>query len=114
VAGADLDQVGTPGSRRATLRALATALAGGDVDLAPGADPDEAVTRLLALPGVGPWTAAYVRMRGLGDPDVLLETDLGIRHALARLGVERAADVAAGWRPWRSYAGHHLWATLSA
>jgi AraC family transcriptional regulator of adaptative response / DNA-3-methyladenine glycosylase II len=51
-------------------------------------------------------------MRGLGDPDVLLDSDLGIRHALARLGVDRPAEVADRWRPWRSYAGHHLWAAL--
>jgi AraC family transcriptional regulator of adaptative response / DNA-3-methyladenine glycosylase II len=113
MAEADLERVGMPASRRATLRALAAALATGRVDLTPGADRDEAERRLRELPGIGPWTAAYVRMRGLGDPDVLLDSDLGIRHALARLGVERPADVVDRWRPWRSYAGHHLWATLA-
>jgi AraC family transcriptional regulator, regulatory protein of adaptative response / DNA-3-methyladenine glycosylase II len=113
VADADLERIGMPGSRRATLRALADALAGGRIALGPGADPVEAERRLLELRGVGPWTAAYVRMRGLGDPDVLLVTDLGIRHALAALGVPRPADVADRWRPWRSYAGHHLWASLA-
>ncbi len=114
VADADLELIGMPGSRRATLRALAGALAGGTIALGPTADPVEAERRLLELRGVGPWTAAYVRMRGLGDPDVLLVTDLGIRHALAGLGVTRPADVADRWRPWRSYAGHHLWASLAA
>ena len=115
VAEADLDELGMPGSRRATLRALAGALATGTLDLGPSADLDEAESRLLAIRGIGPWTAAYVRMRGLGDTDVLLASDLGIRHAFARLGITEAAemaDVAGRWHPWRSYAGHHLWASL--
>jgi AraC family transcriptional regulator of adaptative response / DNA-3-methyladenine glycosylase II len=68
-----------------------------------GHDWDESLER---LPGVGPWTAAYVAMR-LGDPDVLLDTDLVIRRALNALGP--GADPGA-WRPFRSYATHHLWA----
>jgi AraC family transcriptional regulator of adaptative response / DNA-3-methyladenine glycosylase II len=113
VAEADLDRIGMPGSRRATLRALATALADGTIDLDPGAPADEAEARLLELRGIGPWTAAYIRMRGLGDPDVLLDTDLGVRHALTRLGLDRAAGLGGRWRPWSSYAVHHLWATLA-
>jgi hypothetical protein len=70
-------------------------------------------TALLALPGIGPWTASYVAMRALGDPDVFLPTDLGVRHALERLGVasdpKAAQDRAERWRPWRSYALVHLW-----
>ena len=111
VAEADLDRIGMPGSRRATLRALATALADGSIDLGPAAPADEAEARLLGLRGIGPWTASYIRMRGLGDPDVLLDTDLGVRHALTRLGLA-GADLAGRWRPWSSYAVHHLWASL--
>jgi len=119
VADADLSQVGMPATRRATLRALAGALAAGRIRLAPDADRDEVERSLLALPGIGPWTAAYVRMRALGDPDVFLATDLGVRHALDHLGIEapsgRAADAAGDrWRPWRSYAVQHLWASLAA
>jgi AraC family transcriptional regulator of adaptative response / DNA-3-methyladenine glycosylase II len=67
--------------------------------------------QLLALKGIGPWTADYVVMRGLGHPDTFLTNDLGVRHGLDRLGLD-AAD-AARWAPWRSYAVHHLWASLA-
>jgi len=60
--------------------------------------------------GIGRWTAQYVVMRGLGDPDVFLDGDLGVRHALARLDLASAA--AERWRPWRTYAMHHLWTTM--
>ena len=67
------------------------------------------VATLGAVPGIGPWTIGYVLMRGLGDPDVFLASDLGVRAGLARLGI--TATHADAWRPWRSYALHHLWAT---
>jgi AraC family transcriptional regulator of adaptative response / DNA-3-methyladenine glycosylase II len=63
----------------------------------------------MAIRGVGPWTASYIAMRALGDPDAFLPGDVGIRHALARLG--SAAD-GESWRPWRSYAVIHLWRSL--
>ncbi len=74
-----------------------------------GADPDEARELLTRIPGVGPWTAGYVAMRALGDPDVFLPGDVGIRHALARLG---GTPDDGAWRPWRSYAVMHLWRSL--
>jgi AraC family transcriptional regulator of adaptative response / DNA-3-methyladenine glycosylase II len=93
-----------PASRRRTVRALAAALARGTP-----VDPDA----LLALPGIGPWTASYIAMRAVHDPDAFLPTDLGVRHALARLGVSGdAAAVAERWRPYRAYAVLHLWGTL--
>ena len=102
-----------PRSRGRTLVALCTAVAEGRIDLDVGADRDETAAALLTLPGIGPWTADYVRMRALGDPDVLLTTDLGVRRGLERLGApgDPAAASAAGtrWRPWRSYALMHLW-----
>jgi AraC family transcriptional regulator of adaptative response / DNA-3-methyladenine glycosylase II len=115
IADADLDRIGMPGSRRATLRTLAQRLADRDIDLASGADPDEVERRLLEIRGIGPWTASYVRMRGLGDRDVLLATDLGVRHALDRLGAGGIdpADLARRWSPWASYAVQHLWASLA-
>ena len=111
VAGADLSTIGMPASRRRTLTGLARALADGDVVLDPGSDREEAVARLLGLRGIGPWTAGYIQMRGLGDPDAFLPGDLGVRHALDRLGLDVAA--ADRWRPWRTYALHHLWGSLS-
>ena len=115
---ADPDQLAMPWSRRRALIGLAAALADGDVVLDPGVMPsDEIERRLLALPGIGPWTVAYVAMRALGDPDAFMPTDLGVRHGIERLGRDgRAAGaiaVAEGWRPYRAYATQHLWAQLA-
>ncbi|WP_281281689.1 AlkA N-terminal domain-containing protein [Blastococcus colisei] len=106
---ADLSAVGLTGARRRTVSALATALASGDIALDPGADREEAGRALLAVPGIGPWTAALVGLRGLADPDVWLPGDLALRRSLAALG-SSDADAALRWRPWRSYAVLHLWA----
>ena len=116
LAGADFADLGMPASRRRALAALAVALTDGTLLLDPGADRADLQARLLDLPGVGPWTAAYIRLRALGDPDVFLPTDAGVRHALARRGLPAdptaAAALADRWRPWRSYALLHLWGTL--
>lgn len=113
LAGSDPTTLPMPRSRGRTLVALCTAVADGRVDLDAGADRDETTAALRALPGVGPWTADYVRLRALGDPDVLLTTDLGVRRGLERLGAagdpRSAADHGQRWRPWRSYALMHLW-----
>ncbi|SDY68565.1 DNA-3-methyladenine glycosylase II [Geodermatophilus africanus] len=109
LADADLIDVGLTGARRRTVHALAAALASGAVPLDPGADREEAGRALRAVPGIGPWTAALVALRGLGDPDVWLPGDLALRRSLAALG-SSDADAATRWRPWRSYAVMHLWA----
>lgn len=101
-----------PVSRRDTLRRLADAVADGAVVLDPGADPAIARSSLLTLKGIGPWTADYVVMRGLSHPDVFLDSDLGVRHAIDR--ITASSPDPASWAPWRSYAVHHLWADLSA
>jgi AraC family transcriptional regulator, regulatory protein of adaptative response / DNA-3-methyladenine glycosylase II len=103
-----------PVARRVTLRALATAVADGDVDLDPGADRAATEAALLKIGGIGPWTAQYVALRALGDPDVLLPTDLGVRRGAQALGLPDApTDLArhaqAHWAPWRSYATIRLW-----
>ncbi|PWR08272.1 AraC family transcriptional regulator [Micromonospora acroterricola] len=104
---------GMPVGRRETVRALARAVADGELDLAPGGDREETVRRLLALPGIGPWTAGYLAMRAFGDPDVLLPTDLAVRRGAAALGLPdtpKTLDAyAERWRPWRSYATIRLW-----
>jgi AraC family transcriptional regulator of adaptative response / DNA-3-methyladenine glycosylase II len=107
LAEASLAQVGMPDSRRETLRTLSAALADGTVCLDPGADRDLAEKELLTLRGIGPWTAGYIRMRALGDPDVLLEGDVAIQAGARRAGV--SLQDAEAWRPWRTYAMHHLW-----
>ncbi|HEV7210212.1 MAG TPA: AlkA N-terminal domain-containing protein [Blastococcus sp.] len=109
LADADLTAVGLTGARRRTVHGLAAALAGGSIALDAGADREEAGRALLAVPGVGPWTAALVGLRGLADPDVWLSGDLALRRSLATLG-STDTDAATRWRPWRSYAVMHLWA----
>jgi AraC family transcriptional regulator of adaptative response / DNA-3-methyladenine glycosylase II len=114
IADADLTKIGLPQSRQQTLRGLAIALSNGDIVLDRGADRNEVQARLPEIPGVGPWTASYIAMRALGDPDAFLPTDLGVKHALAAMNVtESPLDVAERWRPWRAYALQHLWASLA-
>lgn len=107
LAEAPLAELRMPNSRRRAIRAVAAALADGAVTLDPGADRDAAEQGLRALPGIGPWTAGYTRMRALGDPDVFLPQDVGVRRGLERVGGTVAASEQ--WRPWRTYALHHLW-----
>jgi AraC family transcriptional regulator, regulatory protein of adaptative response / DNA-3-methyladenine glycosylase II len=119
IAGLDPAVLPMPLARGRALVALAAALASGAVSLDPGADRSEAGARLLTLPGVGPWTAGYIRMRALSDPDVFLPGDVGLLRALRAAGggsrsAAEALSAADRWRPWRSYAVHHLWATLES
>lgn len=107
LAALDPETLPMPRSRGRTVVGLAHAVASGDVSLDPGVDRDDASRALLALPGIGPWTVGYVRMRGLGDPDVLLETDLVLRRILEARGATETDT--RRWSPWRSYAGMHLW-----
>lgn len=112
LAAAGPDVVAGPRSRGRAVLAVAEAVAAGSVVLDRGAPREDAVAALLALPGIGPWTAGYVAMRALGDPDVVLETDVGLHAALGRTG--RAAVTAlraarTGWRPFGSYASLYLW-----
>jgi AraC family transcriptional regulator of adaptative response / DNA-3-methyladenine glycosylase II len=114
LAAVDPRELPMPRARARALVGLCRALAGGDIVLDRGADRAEVRDRLLALPGVGPWTADYVAMRALGDPDVFLPTDVGVRRALSGLGEDpsEAGSLSHRWRPWRSYASMHLWSTL--
>jgi len=117
IAGLDVHELPMPGSRGRALIGLAEALSSGDLVLDPGADRDAVCDRLLALPGIGPWTVAYVRMRALGDPDAFMPSDLGVRRALERMGLPSGARpaslLAESWRPYRAYALQYLWAGLS-
>jgi len=106
-----------PASRRGTVAALSEAVAAGDLAIDQGADPVELERGLLAIRGIGAWTASYIAMRALGDPDAFLATDLGVRHAVARLGGDNSpraiAAAAECWRPWRAHAVMHLWGMLA-
>ncbi len=114
VAAAPDEAFGMPVARRHSLRTLAAAVDSGELRLDPGADRARTQAALLALPGVGPWTAQYVALRALGDPDVMLPTDLGVRRGAAAVGLDDAPaalaeHAATAWAPWRSYATIRLW-----
>lgn len=105
-----------PKSRQRTLTTLIKALATREVVLDVGCDWDRARAKLLELPGIGPWTAEVIAMRGLGDPDAFPSSDLGVRIAAQQLGIPTEArpltEHSMQWRPWRSYATQHLWTAL--
>lgn len=114
IAAADPALLSMPRSRAGALIEACHLIAAGGIDLDPGADRAHVERSLLAVRGIGPWTTAYVAMRALGDPDVFLPTDVGVLRGLEHLGGPTspggAAAASDGWRPWRSYAVHHLWA----
>ena len=116
LADADPERLAMPRARARALLALTSALARGELALDTGAERSDARERLLALPGIGPWTAEYIAMRALRDPDAFMAADLGVRHALERLGEDgrpaAASALAERWRPYRAYAVQHLWASL--
>ncbi|MGZ4360127.1 MAG: AlkA N-terminal domain-containing protein [Gaiellaceae bacterium] len=113
VCSSDPDDLAMPPARRRALLGLAEALASGWLELDVGADRDQSRRRLLELPGIGEWTASYVAMRVLRDPDAFPAGDLGLRRVLARLGQDsRPAAIlrlSEAWRPYRAYAAQHLW-----
>jgi AraC family transcriptional regulator of adaptative response / DNA-3-methyladenine glycosylase II len=96
-----------------TIVRTSAAMADGSLSVHVGRDTDELRADLLAVPGIGPWTAGYVLMRVLGAPDVLLTTDSALRCGAESLGLPGDPDDltahSQAWRPWRSYAGMHLW-----
>ncbi|MEN0134433.1 MAG: AlkA N-terminal domain-containing protein [Rhodococcus sp. (in: high G+C Gram-positive bacteria)] len=100
--------VGLTGSRAGTVLALAEAASNG-LRLGPDTDPAEFRAGLLALPGIGPWTADYLTVRVLGDPDAFTPDDLVLKRALGVRTGRQAAELAEAWRPWRAYALFHLW-----
>ncbi|MEU6645766.1 AlkA N-terminal domain-containing protein [Saccharomonospora sp. NPDC046836] len=107
-----------PQRRIDAMREVAAALAVGDLDVHVGRDGPELRAELLGAPGIGPWTADYVLMRVLGQPDVLLDGDLALRKGAAALGLDDTSngltERAQAWRPWRSYAGMYLWRANAA
>jgi len=107
-----------PAARINTIIRVAEALSTGELALGVGETREDLESRLTAFAGIGPWTAGYVAMRVLGSPDILLTSDLALRQGAARLGLpgeaRALADRGAGWAPWRSYAGMHLWRAAGA
>lgn len=117
IAAVDPDTLPMPRSRARTLVTISAELAAGRLVLQPSADLTATVAALLALPGVGRWTAGYIAMRALRDPDAFIPGDAGVRRGLVALGAEpdprEAERVSAPWRPYRAYAVQHLWAVAA-
>jgi AraC family transcriptional regulator of adaptative response / DNA-3-methyladenine glycosylase II len=114
LASADVERIGLPRARASSIRALASAVRLGDLSLDESAGLESSVARLTELPGIGPWTAHYIAMRALGEPDAFPEGDLGLRRALSNGRLISAPALAARaeqWRPWRAYAAMALWST---
>jgi len=107
------DAIAGPRRRAAAIAAAAADMATGQLAVHAGRRTPELTADLVARPGIGTWTAGYVAMRVLGDPDVLLTGDLALRHGAAALGLPgdpvALHQAAERWRPFRSYAGMYLW-----
>jgi AraC family transcriptional regulator of adaptative response / DNA-3-methyladenine glycosylase II len=116
LADADLGAIGLTRQRAATLRAIARAVCDGRASFRPEQTLEQFVASWTELPGIGAWTAHYIAMRALSDPDAFPAADLGLRKALAGTGPAlstRALEaMSEAWRPWRAYAVMHLWRTL--
>lgn len=116
IAAANPERLPMPAARRHALQTLAKALSEGDLTLDSGCDWEQTRSQLLSLRGIGPWTADYIAMRGLRDPDAFLPGDLGVRRALERLSEDgrpaAASRISERWRPYRAYALQYLWSTL--
>ncbi|MGZ8651042.1 MAG: DNA-3-methyladenine glycosylase family protein [Actinomycetota bacterium] len=113
LAGSSLGSLGLTKARSATLQRMAELVAAGELDLSGDAAREATAERLLAVPGIGPWTVAYVSMRALRDPNAFPVGDLGVRMGFETLGLPSAQAAmrkhAERWRPWRAYAVMHLW-----
>ena len=112
IAEAGLEEIAALGLTRArtvTVKALARAVCDGVVRLEPGVNPEQTMAALKELPGIGDWTAQYVAMRALRDPDAFPASDLGIYRSLGVSKPREALAAAESWRPWRAYAVLHLW-----
>jgi AraC family transcriptional regulator of adaptative response / DNA-3-methyladenine glycosylase II len=116
LAEADLTTIGLPRARAATIRDLAVAVDSGKLQLDASLGLEEALARLCAIRGIGDWTAHYIAMRALGEPDAFPAGDLGLRQALGNgagpISARQLEETAEAWRPWRAYAAMHLWSSL--
>ncbi len=109
LAEADVASIGLPAKRAATLRAFAAAAATGNLRLGDAAAPEELRERLLEIPGIGEWTAEYIALRALGDPDAFPAADLVLLRAAGAKNARELERRAESWRPWRAYAAMHIW-----
>jgi len=108
----EIAELGIIGARAKAVIALAQAFRAGRLQLEVGANPETTFNQLLALPGVGPWTAHYIAMRALRWPDAFPPGDIAVRNNLGGVSAKKAEAMSQAWRPWRSYAVLHIWKSL--
>jgi AraC family transcriptional regulator of adaptative response / DNA-3-methyladenine glycosylase II len=113
LADAKLGDIGLTGARTETIRALARAVCSGKISFEGVGDSDAFLNRLCEIPGIGKWTAQYVAMRALGEPDAFPSGDLGLLRAMALRSGPELEQRAEAWRPWRAYAAVYLWKIAS-
>jgi 3-methyladenine DNA glycosylase/8-oxoguanine DNA glycosylase len=112
LAKAPMERVGVSSRRGSAIRSLAQKVVSGDVTIEPEVPPGRSRQELLAIPGIGPWTEAYIRLRALGDRDSLPEGDRGLMQVF---GVRRPSELrerADSWRPYRAYGAIYAWSTF--
>jgi AraC family transcriptional regulator of adaptative response / DNA-3-methyladenine glycosylase II len=107
----ELVALGITAPRAASIRTVAQAVIGRQIDLQPGPDPESVTQALQKLPGIGDWSAQYIAMRALRWPDAFPAGDLGLLKASGETSPNRLRDQAESWRPWRAYAAMYLWAS---
>jgi AraC family transcriptional regulator of adaptative response / DNA-3-methyladenine glycosylase II len=110
-----LGALGVTAARSKTIQELARAISRREIDLDLYVQPEEEIKKLMAIRGIGSWTAQYIAMRAMEWPDAFLETDAGVKKALlpySLKGSKELLKMAETWRPWRSYATVNLWNTL--
>ncbi len=105
----EVARLGIIGTRATSIRSLAKACDHGELRLEAGMKPDSVMAQLVALPGIGQWTAHYIAMRALRWPDAFPKEDIALRHKLGGVNAKQAEELSQAWRPWRSYATLHLW-----
>jgi AraC family transcriptional regulator of adaptative response / DNA-3-methyladenine glycosylase II len=108
LAEAKLTSIGLPGVRAETIRAFARAVRDQKLSFAGIVKTEDFLKRLCEIPGIGTWTAQYVAMRALGEPDALPTGDLGLVRALGLGGARELEQRSQAWRPWRAYAAMYL------
>jgi len=109
LAKADLMRIGLPEKRAETIRSLAQAVRNDQICFNLVTSPDEFQSRLREIPGIGDWTAQYIAMRALGDPDAFPANDLDLLRSASLQSERDLAQRAEAWRPWRAYAAMYLW-----
>ncbi|MDR1088273.1 MAG: helix-turn-helix domain-containing protein [Coriobacteriales bacterium] len=109
-----LGQLGIISARTRTIQKLAESFVSGSINYGLSAQPETEMAKLVTLPGIGPWSSQYIAMRAMGWPDAFLDTDHGVKKALAQYTPEQIRELSEDWRPWRSYATVALWNSLAA